>query len=47
MNRKVVERHVWQDALERVDAFTKTHRGKRIYSWRKERVNSKFCVNSK
>ena len=28
MNRKVVERHVWQDALERVDAFTKTHRGK-------------------
>ena len=47
MSRKVVERHVWQDALERVDAFAKTHRGKRIYSWRKERVNPKFCVNSK
>ena len=43
MNRKVVERHVWQDALERVDAFTKTHRGKRIYGWRKETIERSFA----
>ena len=27
MSRKVVERHVWQEALDRVNAFTKTYRG--------------------
>ena len=43
MSRKVVERHVWQDALERVDAFTKTHRGKRIYGWRKETIERSFA----
>jgi len=43
MNRKVVERHVWQEALERVDAFTKTHRGKRIYGWRKETIERSFA----
>jgi len=43
MSRKVVERHVWQEALERVDAFTKTYRGKRIYGWRKETIERSFA----
>ena len=43
MSRKVVERHVWQGSLERVDAFTKTHRGKRIYGWRKETIERSFA----
>ena len=43
MSRKVVERHVWQEALERVDAFTKTHRGKQIYGWRKETIERSFA----
>ena len=43
MSRKVVERHVWQEGLERVDAFTKTHRGKRIYGWRKETIERSFA----
>ena len=34
---------MWQDALERVDAFTKTHRGKRIYGWRKETIERSFA----
>ena len=43
MSRKVVERHVWQEALERVDAFTKTYRGKQIYGWRKETIERSFA----
>ena len=43
MNRKVAERHEWQEALERVDAFAKTHRGKRIYGWRKEAIERSFA----
>ena len=43
MSRKVVERHVWQEALDRVNAFTKTYRGKRIYSWRKETIERSFA----
>ena len=43
MSQKVVERHVWQGSLERVDAFAKTHRGKRIYSWRKETIERSFA----
>ena len=43
MSRKVVERHVWQGALDRVIAFTKTHRGKRIYGWRKETIERSFA----
>ena len=34
---------MWQDALERVDVFTKTHRGKRIYGWRKETIERSFA----
>ena len=43
MSRKVVERHVWQGALDRVIGFTKTHRGKRIYRWRKETIERSFA----
>ena len=43
MNRKVAERHEWREALERVDAFAKTHRGKRIYGWRKEAIERSFA----
>lgn len=34
---------MWQEALERVDAFTKTHRGKQIYGWRKETIERSFA----
>ena len=36
--RRMVERHVWQDALDDVIAFAKTHNGKRIHSWRKQTI---------
>ena len=41
--RRQVTRHVWQDALEQVDAFTKTSSGKRIYAWRKETIERSFA----
>ena len=44
MSRKVMERHVWPGALDRVIAFTKTHRGKRIYGWRKETIERSETV---
>ena len=43
MTRRMVERHVWQDALDAVDAFTKTHNGRRIYSWRKQTIERSFA----
>ncbi len=43
MTRRMVERHVWQDCLDAVDAFTKTHNGKRIYSWRKQTIERSFA----
>ena len=43
MNRRVVERHVWQEALERSTPLRKTHRGKRIYGWRKETIERSFA----
>ena len=43
MSRKVVERHVWQGALDRVVAFTKTQCGKRIYGRRKETIERSFA----
>ena len=39
----MVERHVWQDALDDVIAFTKTHNGSRIYSWRKQTIERSFA----
>ena len=43
MNRRVVERHVWQDALDDVIAFTKSDKGSRIYAWRKETIERSFA----
>ena len=39
----MVQRHVWQDALDAVTAFTKTENGRRIYSWRKETIERSFA----
>lgn len=41
--RRLVTRHVWQDALEEVTWFTKTTNGRRIYSWRKETIERSFA----
>ena len=43
MTRRMVERHVWQDALDDVTAFTKTAIGRRIYAWRKETIERSFA----
>lgn len=43
MTRRMVERHVWQDDLDAITAFTKTHNGKRIYSWRKQTIERSFA----
>ena len=32
MSRKVMERHVWWDAADRVDAFTKTYRANALFT---------------
>ena len=42
-NRRMVERHVWQDALDDVIFFTKTHNGSRIYEWRKQTIERSFA----
>ena len=41
--RRMVTRHVWQDALDEVVYFTKTPIGKRLYSWRKETIERSFA----
>ena len=43
MTRRMVERHVWQDALDDVIAFTKSEQGRRIYRWRKETIERSFA----
>ena len=43
MTRRMVERHVWQDALDDVIAFTKTQNGRRIYNWRKQTIERSFA----
>ncbi len=40
---KVITRHVWQDAKERVDAHRKTAAGQKIYARRKETVERSFA----
>ncbi len=40
---KVITRHVWQDARERVDAHRKTPAGAKIYARRKETVERSFA----
>ena len=39
----MVQRHVWQDALDDIIWFTKTEIGKRIYSWRKQTIERSFA----
>ena len=39
----MVERHVWQDALDDVIAFTKSGIGSRIYARRKETIERSFA----
>ncbi len=39
----MVERHVWQDALDEATYFTKTTIGKQIYKWRKETIERSFA----
>ena len=39
----MVERHVWQDDLDDITAFTKTLNGKRLYNWRKETIERSFA----
>ena len=43
MKRRMVDRHVWQDALDRVMRFTSSPQGKRIYAWRKETIERSFA----
>ena len=43
MTRRMVDRHVWQDALDDVIAFTKSRIGSRIYAWRKETIERSFA----
>ena len=39
----MVTRHVWQDSLDDIIQFTKTHKGKRIYNWRKQTIERSFA----
>ncbi len=39
----MVDRHVWQDALVDIIAFTRTGVGSRIYSWRKQSIERSFA----
>ncbi len=41
--RRLVTRHVWQDALDEITWFTKTSIGRRIYSWRKQTIERSFA----
>lgn len=41
--RRMVTRHVWQDALDDITYFTKTTIGKRNYRWRKETIERSFA----
>ena len=41
--RRLVTRHVWQDDLDAITAFTKTPNGRRLYNWRKETIERSFA----
>jgi len=41
--RRQVTRHVWQDSLDAIIAFTKTDAGRRLYAWRKETIERSFA----
>ena len=36
-------RHVWQELLDMVDAYTKTPAGRLLYRWRKETIERSFA----
>lgn len=41
--RRVVTRHVWQDYLDDATDFSRTAKGKLLYSWRKETIERSFA----
>ena len=43
VTRRMVERHAWQDALDKGIAFAKSMNGRRIYSWGKEAIERSFA----
>ena len=43
MTRRMVERHVSQDALDEITSFTKTPQGRSIYNRRKETIERSFA----
>jgi transposase len=42
-SRRLVTRHVWQELLDEVDAFTKTPAGHLLYYWRKQTIERSFA----
>jgi len=38
-----VQRHLWRDALDQADAFTKSARGRPLYQFRKQTVELSFA----
>lgn len=42
-SRRLVTRHVWQELLDMVDAYTKTPAGRLLYRWRKETIERSFA----
>jgi len=41
--RRQIQRHLWQDALDQADAFTKSPKGRRLYQWRKQTIEPSFA----
>jgi len=41
--QRTVTRHVWQDDLDQITAFTKTEQGRKIYARRKELIERSFA----
>jgi len=41
--RRQVQRHIWQDDLDQADAFTKSPRGRFLYSRRKQTIEPSFA----
>lgn len=41
--RRQVTRHVWQDDLDQITAFTKSPIGRRLYNWRKQTIEPSFA----
>lgn len=42
-SRRQVQRHIWQDDLDKADAFTKSPRGKFLYKMRKQTIEPSFA----